>query len=113
MQPPAESGFGRAEHINQRGLGVAMNPGLGGSVFPDVNGGQSYSLPRQKPEIYPTISYRSVSLGYGIAGARTKVVRRKTDVAAVAGYAASCGTSRSTARVRGSAAPIRVVVRDL
>jgi hypothetical protein len=72
MQPPAESGFDRAEHINQRGLGVAMDPGLGGSVFPNVNGGQSYSLPRQKPEIYLTISYRSVSLGYGIAGGQNQ-----------------------------------------
>ena len=71
MQPAAESRFDCAEHISQRSLGVAMNPGLGGSVFPKVNCGQGYSFQGRSPK-YIQVSYRSVSLGYGIAAARTK-----------------------------------------
>jgi hypothetical protein len=112
MQPAAEPRFDCAEHISQRSLGVAMNPGLGGSVFPKVYGRQGYSFQGRRPK-YIRGKLPVGKLGYGIAVVRTKVVRRRTDVAAVAGYAASCGTSRSAARVRGSSAPIRAVVCDL
>jgi hypothetical protein len=99
MQPAAESRFDCAEHISQRSLGVAMNPGLGGSVFPKVNCGQGYSFQGRSPNI-STVSYRSVGLGYGIATARTKVARR-----AEPGWRAAVldeGASRHVFRLRAT-----------
>ena len=51
VQPAAESRLDCGQQVGQRSLGIALKPGLGGSVFfPKVNGGQGYSFRGRGPK---------------------------------------------------------------
>ena len=44
MQPTAQPRLDCLKHLGQRILGVALSPGLGWLVFPNLNGGQGFSF---------------------------------------------------------------------
>jgi hypothetical protein len=46
MQPTAKPRLDCLEHLGQRILGIALSPGLGWLVFPNMNGGQGFSFGR-------------------------------------------------------------------
>jgi hypothetical protein len=46
MQPTTKPRLDCLEYVGQRILGIALRAGLGGFVFPEVNGGQGFSFRR-------------------------------------------------------------------